>query len=178
MTIKNERRHHFLLNVFIRFTCLLLVVCGLSSVFLTGCSNDEEETFTSSGKYLISKINMSDYSAQTGLNGGQDNEMEDMIANGREIVNTRDFAQEVIIRIEVKYGVTGLEVSDIRSSITIKPVKGTTCYYLSATTNDPELSYYIADIAGEYFAELFRQMISYAVSIQRIDTPIIPEEPD
>ena len=162
----------------IRIISAILLLCTVTSVTLIGCSVNKETTYTSTAKYMMSKVNMTTGGAATGLNAGEVEAMQILIANAREICNTNDYALEVADRIETKYEKAELSASDIISSITVNIIEGTTCFYFSATTNDPDLSYYIADVGGEYLIELYRGHTAYAISFALIDTPKIPSAPD
>ena len=52
----------------------------------------------------------------------------------------------------------------------------TTCYYFAVTSNDPEHSYAIAEVAGEYLIEEYKAKTVYAISFARIDDPIGPTD--
>lgn len=164
-----------LIDIFLPKWWLILIISLVAAAVLGTYSFIQEDTFTSRGKYLMSKINMSDNSAQTGLNSGEVEAMHIMISNADEMINTKNFAQEVKIRLEQRYGITDYSESQITSMMNVALVSNdTTCYYFTVVSNNPEHSMAIADVAGQYLVEQYKEKTMYAVSIQRIDDPLIP----
>lgn len=170
--------------------CIAAVVCAVGFGLF---SYTKPDTYTSSGKYIFDKFNYSDENLPTGLNPSEVTGMQTMIANAREIINTNDFAKEVlkaldILKNDYNYGnnaagiVIGdvdltalnyewMSLSSIRDCMSVVPCEeDTTCYYLSVTLRDPVLARVIADVAGELLINRYEDK-NYAVHITKIGTP-------
>ena len=70
------------------------LVLGGASRFLTG------DTYTSSAKYMVVKIPSTNTSTVVGLNSQEILAMQSMIANAKEIINTKDFCDAVLADID------------------------------------------------------------------------------
>ena len=151
---------------------LTAVVCaallGAYSMFI------QKDQFSASGKFMVIKIPYDDDDSKTtGLNSNEILAMQGMIANAKEIINTRDFCQSVKDSVE-----TDLTAKQLMSTMSVSLCNtDTTCYFFDVTAKDPDLAYKIADVAGELLRQKFVDM-GYAIRIERIDTPVVPGEAD
>lgn len=177
-----------LAKIFLPKWWLILIVSVLFAGLLGGYSMFmKNDTYTSTGKYMMSKINMSDNNAQTGLNSGEIEAMQVMISNAKEMINTNNFAIEVVKRLAAKEE-PGVELSEAQIASRAEQVKkmmkvslsgtDTTCYYFEVTTSTPTRAQAIADIAGQLLVEEYKDKTVYAIEIARIDDPVLPDKPD
>lgn len=203
-----------LAEIFIPKIWIIALVSVVVSALLGGYSMFiQKDQYTSSGKYNINKVPFTDdESENTGLNSGEIQAMQGMIANMKEIINTLDFCEAVVEKInngDFEFGAEDEALSDggegepqatadasddadgatFAKTFDIEPKSllgmitvslsgaDTTCYYLDATCDDPELAYYIALAAGDHLCELFMDM-KYAIEITRIGSPRLPASPD
>lgn len=149
---------------------IILVAIAFASVF-GAISMNKDDTYSSSGKYLVRKVPYEDDDSKTtGLNQNEIIAMQGMIANAKEIINTTDFCEEIRDRIQRRTGIS-VSVSELKSSMSVSLCNDeTTCYYFNVTTTKNQLSVEIAEVAGELLSEMFKDM-GYAIEVDRIDTP-------
>ena len=88
-----------LLNIFLPQWWIILIISFVCAALLGVFSYMKPDTYTSTGKYMISKVNMSDSSAQTGLNAQEVEAMHVMIENASEMIKTNNFAEKVRERL-------------------------------------------------------------------------------
>ena len=124
---------------------------------------------------MVVKVPYTDASSETaGLNTNEVEAMQSMIANVGEIINTDDFCESVISGL----GETDLTVKALKSMMSIQLAsKETTCYFLDVKSDDKELSYKVATIAGDLICDNFSKM-GYAIKITKIDSPREALAPD
>lgn len=164
-----------LISIFLPKWWIILIISVVAAAVLGIYSFAQTDTYTSRGKYMMSKVNMSDSSASTGLNTGEVEAMHIMISNMEEIIKTKNFANEIIRRLEEDHGILDYDVSDIASMMSVSLVNSdTTCYYFSVTTGNAKHSQIIADIAGEFLKDQYLENTKYAIDITRIDDPQAP----
>ncbi len=134
----------------------------------------KDDEYSSTGKFMVIKIPYDDDDSKTtGLNSNEILAMQGMIANAKELINTKDFCDNV--RKEIG---TDLTVNQLMKTMSVSLCNNdTTCYYFDVTTEDPRLSYEIANVAGELLRQQFVDM-GYAIRIERIDSPRVAEGPD
>lgn len=132
------------------------------------------DEYSTTGKFMVIKVPYEDDdSSTTGLNSNEILAMQGMIANAKEIINTNDFCENVKRALG-----TDLSANQIKSTMSISLCNSeTTCYYFKVTSDDPRLSYEIADVAGELLRSNVQNM-GYAIRVDRIDSPSIPSGPD
>ena len=88
-----------LVKIFLPCWWIILVVSIIFSAALGVYSSMQKDTYTAKGKFMVVKVNMSDNSAQTGLNEGEIKAMQAMVANFSEIINTDKFAKSVVDKL-------------------------------------------------------------------------------
>ena len=90
-----------LAEIFVPKLWLIALVSVVLGALLAGYSLFlQDDQYTSSGKYNINKVPFTDdESENTGLNAGEIQAMQGMIANMKEIINTLDFCEAVIDKI-------------------------------------------------------------------------------
>lgn len=179
-----------LAEIFIPKIWIILLVSFVLGAALAGYSQFiQKDKYTSTGKFNINKIPFSNAESEnTGLNAGEIEAMQGMIANMKEIINTLDFCEAVVQKInsgeyndEVDYAYqlpVSIAPKELLGMITVT-LSGseTTCYYIDVTCGDAKLSHLIALAAGDYLCEVFMNM-KYAIEITRIGTPRLPSAPD
>ena len=185
-----------ILDMFLPKLWIICLVSVAAAATLGLSAFTKADTYTSSGKYMVQKINYSNEDLHTGLNTGEISAMQAMIANAKEIVNTNDFANDVINTLyalksntaDSKYIIDGVDwstvnienmsIGDIIGCMSVVPCGGdTTCYYLSVTMSDPALARVISDVAGALLIERYAET-KYAIVINKLDTPILPTSPN
>lgn len=148
-----------------------LIFGGYSMLF-------KKDSYTSTGKYMVSKVNYSNNDAQTGLNSSEILAMQAMIANAQEIIDTNNFANQVIVELETRFGRTAISASSIRKMMKVTLSNDeTTCYFFSVTSGDPTLSWQVAEIAGELLIGEYGKT-KYAIEITEIDDALVPTSPN
>lgn len=179
-----------LAEIFIPKIWIILLVSFILGAALAGYSQFiQKDKYTSTGKFNINKIPFSNAESEnTGLNSGEIEAMQGMIANMKEIINTLDFCEAVVEKInsgeyndEVDYDYQlpiSIAPKELLGMITVT-LSGseTTCYYIDVTCGDAKLSHLIALAAGDHLCEVFMNM-KYAIEITRIGTPRLPSAPD
>ena len=177
-----------LLKIFAPAWWILLIVSVVLASLLGVYSAMQQDTFTSKGKYMVVKVNMSDNNAQTGLNEGEIKAMQAMVANFSEIINTENFTEKVLAILndtteggesESGESLVNLTTAQLRKMMSVS-ISGqdTTCFYFSVTASNPEYAEAIADVAGELLVKEYREMANYAIQIAEIDSAQFPEKPD
>jgi len=168
-----------LLNIFLPQWWIILIISFVCAALLGVFSYMKPDTYTSTGKYMISKVNMSDSSAQTGLNAQEVEAMHVMIENASEMIKTNNFAEKVRERLNDQADSKGkidLSTEEIKKMMSVTLTsQDTTCYYFSVTYSDPEIAKKVADVAGELLVEEYKDKTVYAVEIARIDDPVVPK---
>ena len=169
-----------LINIFLPKIWLIAIVSIVLAAVLGGYSVIfEEDTYTSKGKFMMSKINMSDNDAQTGLNANEFQAMQMMIANAQEIINTNKFAGKVLDRLEEQGSPIDVSVNQLKNMMSVSlSGEETTCYYFSVTSTDKSLVQPVAKCAGELLIEEYGRMTKYAITIEEIDAPLVPGVPN
>jgi capsular polysaccharide biosynthesis protein len=188
-----------IVDIFLPKLWIIVLVSVAIAAVMGVSAMTKNDTYTSTGKYMVQKFNYSNEDLHTGLNTGEITAMQAMIANAKEIINTNDFANEVIAVLHAlknssdeaivsKYNIEGVDWSqinfenmsaaDIKSCMSVQPCGGdTTCYYLSVTLADPALSRVLADVVGKLLVDKYAET-KYAIVINRIDTPTMPTAPN
>ncbi len=175
---KNEITLKGLFNIFLPKWWMILIVSLLFAVILGGYSLMKDDAYTSSGKYMISKVNYSNSNAQTGLTTSEVEAMHIMISNADEMIKTNNFANVVVERLKA-YGITSYSASQIKSMMSVTLTStDTTCYSFSVTSSDPKHSHAIAEVAGQLLVEEYKNKTVYAIEIYRIDDPVVPKSPN
>ncbi|MBQ8583194.1 MAG: hypothetical protein IJ488_01110 [Clostridia bacterium] len=169
-----------LINIFLPKLWLIILVAVLFGAAFGGYSAFmKKDTYTSSGKYMMSKINYTEVYDKTGLTSSEVDAMQLMIANMQEIVDTNRFANKVIDSLKNDYSITReFTPSQIRPMMkVVLSGENTTCYYIRVTSDDPEISQAIAEVAGKLLVEDYKET-KYAVTIDLKDDPALPTSPD
>nr|MBE6545790.1 hypothetical protein [Oscillospiraceae bacterium] len=168
------------LNIFIPKIWLIALVAIVVAAGVGLYSNLRVDTYTSSAKYMLNKVNMTNPDEMIGLNASEVEAMGIMINNMEEIIRTNNFSNMVIETLaQTGNSTDGLTPESLKKMIYIsKTDDETTCYYLSVTSEDASLSAVIADVAGELLVSEYERMHKYAITITRIDSPIKPSSPD
>ena len=187
-----------IIEIFVPKLWLIALVSIVCAVALGLLAMSKTDTYTSTSKYRFDKYNYSDEKLPTGLNPSEVTGMQTMIANGRETINTNDFAKEVrdtLVALQKNDGSTNIVIDDvdlsqyndfadfplstIRNCMSVLPCgDDNTCYYLSVTLGDAKLARVIAEVAGELLIASYIDDNNYAVHITKIDTPEIPMSPN
>lgn len=165
-----------LLNIFIPKIWLIVIIATVLGAAFGGYSMlFKKDTYTSQGKYMFSKISYNDNTAQTGLTSSEVDAMQLMIANAHEIIDTDKFARKVHEELKNKGALNGeISLKEIRNMMSVKLCgDNTTCYFLSVTSHDAELSMAVAEIAGRLLVDAYGTT-KYAVEIIQIDDPSLP----
>lgn len=179
-----------LAEIFIPKIWIILLVSFILGAALAGYSQFiQKDKYTSTGKFNINKVPFSNAESEnTGLNSGEIEAMQGMIANMKEIINTLDFSEAVIDKInsgsyadDAGYDYPlplNLDPEELLGMITVT-LSGTdtTCYYIEVSCGDAKLAHLIALAAGDHLCEVFMNM-KYAIEITRIGTPRLPTAPD
>ena len=169
-------------QIFLPKLWLIIVIGVIAGSVLGIFSSLKADTYTSSGKYMFIKINSTDENKITGVNTGEIEAMQGMIANAQEIIDTELFARKVIDGLVSKYGRTDITYEHtglIRSMMTVTLASDdTTCYYLYATSGDSELAMQVADVAGKNLVDIYIQETKYAINITLLDDARIPTAPN
>jgi len=170
-TKKDEMSLKKILEIFLPKLWIILLVAVVCGAFFGVISARQQETYSSSGKYMVRKVPYDyDDSSTTGLNQNEIIAMQGMISNAKEIITTVDFCEEVQERVQRRTG-TKVSVSELKSAMSVSLCNDeTTCYFLKVTTTKNQLSVEIAEVAGELLSEMFKDM-GYAIAVDRIDTP-------
>jgi len=169
-----------LMNIFLPKLWLIILVAVVFGAGFGGYSAFiKEDTYTSSGKYMMSKINYTNEDTKTGLTSSEVDAMQLMIANMQEIVDTNKFANKVIEKLHSNYDMPReLSASEIRSMMKVTlSGEDTTCYYLMVTTDDPAIAKAVAEVAGALLVEDYQET-KYAIAIDIKDDPTVPKAPD
>ncbi len=169
-----------LINIFLPKLWLIILIAVLFGAAFGGYSAFmKKDTYTSSGKYMMSKINYTEVYEKTGLTSSEVDAMQLMIANMQEIVDTNRFANKVIERLKSDYDITReLTAAQIRPMMkVVLSGESTTCYYMRVTSDDPEISKAVAEVAGALLVEDYKET-KYAVTIDLKDDPTLPASPD
>ncbi len=178
-TEKKEITLKSLMKIFLPMWWLILVISLVCAAAFGGYSLLKDDTYTSTGKYMISKTNFNGENIQTGLNPTEVEAMHVMIANLNEMIKTNNFAEEVIEKLKTDYNITNYNNADIKSMMTVKAVSdNTTCYNFSVISSNPEHSHAIAFVAGELLVENFAEETVYAVKISLIEDPAVAKAPN
>ena len=154
--------------IIIAFSIACAGLLGIYSEFV------QNETYSSTGKFMVIKIPYDDDDSKTtGLNSNEILAMQGMIANAKEIINTLDFCNDVKAAVE-----TDMTAKQIMSTMSVSLCNNeTTCYFFDVTAADPDLAYSIAMAGGELLCKKFIDM-GYAIRIEQIDTPVMPQNAD
>ncbi len=168
-----------LVDIFLPKLWIVAIVSVLFAVLFGGYSMlFKKDAYTSTGKYMVSKVNYSNNEAQTGLNSSEILAMQAMIANAQEIIDTNKFASQVIERLESEYSRTDVSAASIRKMMKVSLSNDeTTCYFFSVTSGDPVLSWQVAEIAGDLLIEEYGKT-KYAIEITEIDDALVPKSPN
>ncbi len=169
-------------QIFLPNLWLIIIVGVIAGVVLGVFSSLKSDTYTSSGKYMFIKINSTDENKFTGINTGEIEAMQGMIANAQEIIDTELFATKVINALRDKYARTDIteeHIGMIRSMMNVTLANDdTTCYYIYATSKDPEFAMQVADVAGELLKDVYKLDTTYAINITLLDNAKIPTAPN
>lgn len=147
---------------------------GVYSMFI------KEDTYTSTASFIMVKTptqygtTSGSTAITTGLNATEIEAMQSMISMTEQIMETNQYlssVKEALVEKNPEY--ESLSVAHMKKVLSIKVVGEATVFDLSATTNDPVLSYDIIDVVyhtlpdiiGDYYKE-------YSISIKVIDTPV------
>jgi capsular polysaccharide biosynthesis protein len=169
-----------LINIFLPKLWIIILVAVLFGAAFGGYSKFmKKDTYTSSGKYMMSKINYTEVYEMTGLTSSEVDAMQLMIANMQEIVDTNRFANKVIERLRSDYDITrDFTAAEIRPMMkVVLSGDNTTCYYLRVTSDNPEISKAVAEVAGALLVDDYKET-KYAVTIDLKDDPTLPTAPD
>ena len=172
---KDEITAKKLVEIFLPKLWIVALVSILFAALFGGYSElMQKDTYTSTGKFMVIKIPYDDDDSKTtGLNSNEIAAMQGMIANAKEIINTKDFCESVRENVGTK-----LTTSQLMSTMSVSLCNTeTTCYFFDVKTNDKRLSYEIAEVAGELLRQQFIDM-GYAIKIVRIDSPRIAQAAD
>ena len=169
-----------LIDIFLPKIWLLAIVAIIFAAAAGVYSLAQPNTYTSQAKYVINKTNLNDSNLSTGLNTSEVDAIGVMINNLEELIATTDFANKVIDKIKEDNLWQGeLNVKQIINMIQINRVSDdTTCYYLSVTSEDPQLSKAVADVAGDISVSEYEVTHKYAIFISRIDHAETPASRD
>lgn len=168
-----------LIKIFLPGWWFILIVSILLSGLLAGYSFIQNDTYTSKGKYMVVKVNMSDNNAQTGLNEGEIKAMQSMVSNFSEIIDTENFAKKVVDKLTDDYSIETLSTGQVKNMLSVSlSGQDTTCYYFSVTAYSPEYAKAVADVAGQLLVQEYQEMSKYAIDISRIDDPTVPTSKD
>lgn len=168
---KDELSVKKLAEIFLPKLWLIVLVSVVAAVCFGAFSAYKEDTYSSTGKYMVRKVPYDDdHSSTTGLSPNEIIAMQGMISNAKEIITTFDFCEEVRDRVSKRTGIN-ISVAELKNAMSVSLCNDeTTCYYLKVTTTKNQLSVEIAEVAGELLSEMFKDM-GYAIAVDRIDTP-------
>lgn len=180
----NKQNDEFTIRNLIKVFLPKLWIIALVAVVLASAvgviSAIQEDTYTSEGKYMMNKLNMEDPDNMIGLNTSEVEAMGIMINSIQEMIDTDNFAKKVIATLsESGRWTSPLSTNELREMMTIVRVGNeTTCFYLEITSNDKELSFAVAEVAGELLVAEYERINKYAVSIARIDDAALAKQPN
>jgi len=163
-----------LAKIFLPCWWIILIISILFGAAFGAYSFMQKDTYTSRGKFMVVKVNMSDNNAQTGLNSSEIEAMQSMVANFGEIINTDRFAKNVVDKLgEVVMGIDDkLSTGAVKNMMSVSlSGQDTTCYYFSATAYEQEHAKAVAEVAGNLLVEEYQEMTKYAINIRLIDDP-------
>lgn len=191
-----------ILDMFLPKLWIICLVAVIAAAAFGLNSMAKDDTYTSTGKYWIIKVSTTnDEDKAIGITSGEISAMQAMMANATEIINTNDFAVDVISTLNLLKSTGGavpddlgidltdvdlstlnidnLNVNTVRRCISVVPCGGdTTCYYISVTMGDPALARVLAEVAGSLLVGRFKADTAYAVKIEKIDSPVTPTAPN
>ncbi len=151
---------------------LFAAVAGIVSAF-------QEDMYTSHGKYMINKLPSDPDVDKIGLNTSEVEAMGIMINNMKEMLDTDNFPLKVMDRLVGTEWEGKLTIADLQSMMTITQiVNKNTCYYFEATSDNPELSYAVAEVAGDLLIEEYERIHNYAITVAKIGDPKLPIAPN
>ena len=167
-----------LIKVFVPKLWIIVIAAIVFAVATGVISAVQEDTYTSEGKYMMNKLNMENPDDMIGLNTSEVEAMGIMINSIQEMIDTDNFARKVITELNESSKWTGsVSTKELREMMTIVRVgNDTTCFYLEITSGDKNLSYAVAEVAGELLIAEYERINKYAVSIDRIDDPVVAKE--
>lgn len=159
-----------LVDIFLPKLWIIALVSLIAAALVGGYSYFlKSETYTSRAKYMVVKIPSNVNADVTGVNMQEVEAMQHMVANAREILNTQDFCEKVVEDEALQsYNLSPKQIMNMLS-VTLSNNQ-TTCYYLAVTSGNSEISYKVAEVAGELLTESFINM-GYAINIERIESP-------
>ena len=167
-----------LLKIFLPGWWIILIISVLFAGALGVYSLMQNDTYTSKGKFMVVKVNMSDNSAQTGLNEGEIKAMQAMVSNFSEIIDTDNFAKEVVDKLLEVHNVE-LSTGQVKKMMSVSlSGQDTTCYYFSVTAFSPVYAHAVCDVAGQLLVQEYQEMTKYAINIEKIDDPAVPVNKD
>lgn len=170
-----------LLKIFVPKLWIIAIVSVLFAVIAGTVSALQSDTYTSQGKYMMNKVNTDSSSDEKiGLNASEVEAMGIMINSMQEMIDTDNFSLKVMAKLEENGVATEyLSVSDLRNIMSITKIgNDTTCYYFAVTSEDPALSFAVAEVAGELLIEEYQKIHNYAIIITRIGDPVLPTAPN
>lgn len=155
-----------LAEIFLPLWWVILTVALSCAVILGGFSHFfTADTYTSKSKYMVVKIPSTSTSTVVGLNSQEILAMQSMIANAKEIINTRDFCEDVlaslddadILDITVKYEAE-LEVLNVELDEKVAEIDSITTKYLtqlkSLQASSDDVSAAISSLTADFNARL------------------------
>lgn len=128
-----------LAEMFLPRIWLILLISVVLAALLAVCSHlFIKDTYTSSGKYMVVKIPSTSTNTVVGLNSQEILAMQSMIANAKEIINTKDFCDSVLEKIDdadlieltVNYNADLADLTEARDSLS-NDIDDITTKYLS-----------------------------------------------
>ena len=167
-----------LIKIFLPGWWIILIVSILFCAAMGGYSYMQNDTYTSRGKFMVVKVNMSDNTAQTGLNEGEIKAMQAMVSNFSEIIDTENFAKQVVDKLLEVHNIQ-LSTGQVKSMMSVSlSGQDTTCYYFTVKANSPVFAHAVADVAGQLLVQEYQEMTKYAINIEKIDDPTVPVNRD
>ncbi len=176
-----------LFNIFVPKLWIVVVVSVLCAVVLGGyAAFIQKDTYTSSGAFVMLKTptqyNDSDTNSATttGLNFNEIEAMQKMIEMSETVMKTSSFLTVIKEELVARYPeYSKVSLGQLQSALSITVDGDSTVFYVSVVSNDPKLSYAIAEVTYDKLPDEIEEVFStYSIKIKDIDPPRKSLSPD
>ena len=170
-----------LFDIFLPKLWVIILVAALCAGMLGGYSMFiKEDTYTSTASFIMVKTptqygsTTGSTAITTGLSASEIDAMQSMIGMTEQIMKTNQYltqVKEALVEKDPKY--ENISTKYLKGVLSIKVVGEATVFNLSTITNDPQLSYDIADVVYHTLPDVIRNYYEeYSISIKVIDPPL------